>query len=211
MTTQQENQVTLYIATHNKTGLKYFGKTTVYFTEELLQEKYHGSGKYWVRHLKKHGDDVTMEIYGIYALDEVKEVALKFSEENNIVKSHKWSNLKLENGLDGGSTIWSEKSKIKNSISHLGVKNSMYGKTHSLETKLLLGKQSSLRTQGSDNPNAKKWKVTNPNGIIFIVEGGIIDFSKKHNLPTTTLATMAKENRIMKSGKLVGWKCEFLT
>ena len=95
-------KITLYIATHNKTGLKYFGKTTRYFTTQELQSKYHGSGTYWKRHLKKHGDDVTIEIYGIYNIDEVNEVALRYSEENNIVKSKEYANLIIENGLDGG-------------------------------------------------------------------------------------------------------------
>jgi len=116
-TKQENNKVTLYIATHNKTGLKYFGKTITQFTNEDLQKYYHGSGKYWKRHLKKYGDDVTMEIYGIYDLDEnsknyVKPIALKFSEENNIVngiynsglrKGKKvWANLEIEDGLNGG-------------------------------------------------------------------------------------------------------------
>ena len=57
-----ENKVTLYIVTHNTTGLKYFGKTTRYFTQEDLQENYHGSGSYWKNHLKKHKDDVTIVI-----------------------------------------------------------------------------------------------------------------------------------------------------
>lgn len=101
------NQVCLYIATHNKTGLKYFGKTIRYFTQEDLQSKYHGSGVYWNNHLKVHGDDVTMEIYGIFNINEVEEIALKFSSDNNIVKALNesdkkiWANEKPENGLDG--------------------------------------------------------------------------------------------------------------
>ena len=99
-----KNKVTLYIATHNKTGLKYFGKTTRYFTEEDLQKNYHGSGVYWKRHLKKHGDDVTMKIYGIYDIAEVKEIALQFSRENNIVEDYNnWANQTEENGLQGGN------------------------------------------------------------------------------------------------------------
>ena len=39
-------KVTLYIAEHNKTGLKYFGKTTKYFNQEDLQRFYHGSRVY---------------------------------------------------------------------------------------------------------------------------------------------------------------------
>lgn len=95
-------KVTLYIAEHNKTGKKYFGKTTMYFTEEDLQKYYHGSGVYWNNHLKKHGDDVTMKIYGIYDISEVEEIALKFSKDNNIVEDYdNWANQQEENGLDG--------------------------------------------------------------------------------------------------------------
>lgn len=101
------DNVTLYIATHNITGIKYFGKTKRWFTEKDLQENYHGSGPYWVNHLKKYGDDVTMEIYGIFSLNEedgdyVEPIALKFSEENDIVESDEWRNQNPENGLGGG-------------------------------------------------------------------------------------------------------------
>jgi len=46
----------LYLKTHNKTGLKYLGKT--------IQNpyKYQGSGEYWIPHIKKHGYDVTTKI-----------------------------------------------------------------------------------------------------------------------------------------------------
>ncbi len=101
----KQNKVTLYIATHNTTGLKYFGKTTRYFTEIDLQENYHGSGTYWTNHLKKHGNDVTMEIYGVYSKTDVEQIALKFSKDNNIVDDYNlWANMKEENGLDGGTT-----------------------------------------------------------------------------------------------------------
>lgn len=96
---------TLYIKTHNITGLKYFGKTTG------DPFKYKGSGKYWTDHLKKHGNDVTTEIVG-YFIDKklCEEFALNFSKENNIVRSLNehgkkiWANQVDENGLDGGNT-----------------------------------------------------------------------------------------------------------
>lgn len=115
-------KVALYIAEHNQTGLKYFGKTVQFYTEEDLQKYYHGSGKYWVNHLKKHGNDVTMKIYGVYDSNEVEEVALKFSEENDIVNSKGWANLKPENGKDGWIKGYnhSDKTKIKISEKQLG-------------------------------------------------------------------------------------------
>lgn len=86
----------LYIKTHNQTGLRYFGKTT----QDPF--KYKGSGKYWKRHLEKHGYDVSTEILGAFQdIVLCKETAIRFSQENDIVKSSKWANLKIEE-LDGG-------------------------------------------------------------------------------------------------------------
>lgn len=93
--------VTLYIATHNKTGLKYFGKSERYLTEDELQKKYHGSGSMWKKHLKEFGDDVTMQVIGTYELEKASEIALKFSEENNIVNSDEWANLIPEDCYTG--------------------------------------------------------------------------------------------------------------
>jgi len=87
----------LYVKTHNKTGLKYFGKTV-----SKDPQKYQGSGSYWKKHIKKHGYDVTTEIIGLFNDEkECKKVSTKFSSENDIVKSKKWANLKEET-LDGG-------------------------------------------------------------------------------------------------------------
>lgn len=86
--------VYLYIKTHNKTGLKYFGRTI------KDPYRYKGSGLYWLRHIHAHGSDVSTEIFGIY-LDKnilVKE-ATKFSVEHDIVNSDQWANLIVETGL----------------------------------------------------------------------------------------------------------------
>jgi len=96
---------TLYIKTHNITGLKYFGKTT----GDTV--KYKGSGKYWTDHLKKHGNDVTTEIVGHFTDKKLcEEVAKRFSKDNDIIYSLNehgkkiWANQVVENGLDGGNT-----------------------------------------------------------------------------------------------------------
>lgn len=145
-----KERVTLYIATHNITGKKYFGKTSKWFTSEDLQENYHGSGTYWSKHIKKHGDDVTMEIYKICSLNEndddyVKPIALSFSEENDIINSKEWANLMFENGLDGSSIGAKRSDETKIKISE-GMKkraiHPMLGKKHSDETKAKISESS---------------------------------------------------------------------
>lgn len=91
----------LYIKTHKKTGLKYFGKTV-----SKNPETYQGSGTRWKHHLKEHGSshsDITTEILGYYTDEaECRNAALKFSEEHNIVDSDDWANLEPEDGTWGG-------------------------------------------------------------------------------------------------------------
>ena len=128
----------LYIKTHLGTGLKYFGKTY------KNPEKYKGSGKYWKRHLKLHGDNVKTEILGIfYDETKCKDAALKFSIENNIVKSDEWANLILENGLDGmpeGNLI-SDETKRK-------ISKSLIGKP-SIKSKYVLKESREVRAERS--------------------------------------------------------------
>ena len=88
----------LYIKQHNLTGLKYFGKT---ISKDPV--KYKGSGKHWTRHINKYGNDVTTVWSQLFTdKNELKEFALKFSVDNNIVESIEWANLKPEDGLWGG-------------------------------------------------------------------------------------------------------------
>lgn len=121
----------LYVKTHNVTGLKYFGKT---IRSDYI--KYRGSGKYWLRHIKKYGDDISTELY--YKSDNLKDIedkAIKFSKDNNIVESNQWANLKYENGKDGGSqSEWiSEETRKKMSLNRRG-KPSWTGLRHTRET-----------------------------------------------------------------------------
>lgn len=90
----------LYVKTHNKTGLKYLGKTT-----SKDPYSYPGSGTYWSNHIKKHGYDCTTEILlATKDKEELKETGLFFSKLFNIVNSKEWANLKEESG-DGGWII----------------------------------------------------------------------------------------------------------
>lgn len=88
----------LYVKTHNVTGLKYLGKT---IKDPYL---YKGSGKYWKRHIKKYGYDVTTEIL-LETNDplELLDYATQYSIKYNVVDSKEWANLIIESG-DGGDT-----------------------------------------------------------------------------------------------------------
>lgn len=87
----------LYVKTHNVTGLKYFGKT-----ETRDPMKYLGSGKYWLRHLKAHGADITTEVIASFEdREDASQYAIQFSQEHNIVESEEWANLMYETVKDG--------------------------------------------------------------------------------------------------------------
>ena len=93
----------LYIKRHRKTNLRYFGKTI------RDPNKYNGSGKYWISHLKTHGRDVETLWCGLFINeDELVEFATSFSKENDIVESINkdgrkiWANVVPEDGKQGG-------------------------------------------------------------------------------------------------------------
>jgi hypothetical protein len=98
--------ITLYLKTHNVTGLKYLGKT------EQDPYQYRGSGIHWVRHLKKHGNDVTTEVlFQTEDKAEFKKVALGYSDKWNIVESTDFANQIPEEGhggYTGNHTAWNK-------------------------------------------------------------------------------------------------------
>lgn len=86
----------LYVKTHNRTGLKYLGKTT------RDPFKYKGSGVRWTNHINEHGYDVCTEILlETSSREELKEKGKYYSKLWNVVNDYSWANLKAEEG-DGG-------------------------------------------------------------------------------------------------------------
>jgi hypothetical protein len=150
-------KIYLYIKQHNKTKLKYFGKTI------HDPYSYKGSGKYWKKHIKKHGNDevTTLNVWQFDNIDKCTQFALNFSRENNIVESTEWANLQLENGLDGGAPdhgrfkgmtyeeiYGAEKAaELRKSRSQ---SNSFRGITE--ETKRKIGKANKGKLVGKNNP-----------------------------------------------------------
>ena len=84
----------LYIKTHNITGLKYLGQT-----KKSDVNNYYGSGKYWIRHLNKHGYKISTEIiYETEDKNELKSAGIYYSLFYNVAKSEEWANLIPETG-----------------------------------------------------------------------------------------------------------------
>ena len=127
----------LYKKTHNKTGLKYLGKTV------RDPYTYKGSGTVWVPHIIEHGYDVTTEILKeCNSQEELIYWGKYYSNMWNIVESKDWANLIPENGGGPGAPP---------GVDHTGKKNPMYGKNHADSIK----KASSLRR--SKTNSERRW------------------------------------------------------
>jgi len=73
--------------------LKYLGKTI------MDPYTYKGSGKYWKRHIEKHGYNVTTEvIFESDSKEEIKEKGLYYSKLWNVDSNSQWANLIPETG-----------------------------------------------------------------------------------------------------------------
>ena len=157
----------LYVKTHNKTGLKYLGKTN---SDD--PHIYPGSGVRWTAHLKKHGYDYTTEILlETNSEQELVEKGIYYSHLWNVVESPEWANLKIEEG-DGGDT--SKCPAFQNYVKNKdcrGDKNSFYGKKHNDETKKILAEKASKQWKGTSKSDEHKRKIAKANtGKIFTEE-----------------------------------------
>jgi len=79
----------------------------LYFCKSISKDivAYTGSGTLWRRICKKYGKENIKTLWvsdWYFTPQEIQQVALHFSKENQIVESDKWANMKPEDGLDGG-------------------------------------------------------------------------------------------------------------
>jgi len=153
----------LLVMEHKRTGLKYFCKTA----QLHCLNHYKGSGKYWKKHLAKHGKDISVGVLGIYyEEDRCKSAAKKFSEENDIVNSDAWANLIIENGIDGAPCGKQHPMFGKHSpsigqkrpwVGKSGADNPMFGKPSSMRGKKNIGASMALkgrkRPEGCGKPS----------------------------------------------------------
>jgi len=158
----------LYLKTHNKTGLKYLGKTV---TDPYT---YLGSGKRWRRHLAKHGNDITTKVLlETEDTQELSSVGLYYSTLWNIVEDDGFANMRPETG-DGGDTsdceAYKEGIKMRDTS---GAKNSMYGRSAIVEQ--------NIRWYNNGTDNLYVPAGTEPRGYN---PGRIIDYKKPHTAET---------------------------
>jgi len=165
----------LYLKTHNKTGLKYLGKTVG------NPYTYLGSGKRWQKHLAKHGNDITTEI--LLETEDAQELAtigLHYSNLWNIVEDQSFANMRPETG-DGGDTsnceAYKEGMKKRDTS---GSKNSMAGRSAIVEQ--------NIRWYNNGTDNIYVSAGTEPKGY---KPGRIIDYKKPHSKKSKELISKA--------------------
>lgn len=100
----------LYLKQHNVTQKLYVG-----WTQSEDPSKYKGSGVHWMRHIAKHGNDVSTKILGQFEdLSDFKIAAKKYSEDFDVANNPAYANLKEEDGIGGH---FGEATKKKMSVS----------------------------------------------------------------------------------------------
>jgi len=183
----------LYIKQHKITKLKYFGKTT------KDPNKYLGSGKHWIRHIKKHGLEIDTIWQQLFTDEkELVDFALKFSKDNNIVESSEWANLKEENGLDGGfDKGWWSKEQIEHNRKKAKERwaNGVYDK-EKLRLSRIGFKQPQSQKDTLSKKLSKEWLITNLQGNQFTIKN-LRQFCRENNLDQGNLSR----------GSYKGWKC----
>jgi hypothetical protein len=134
----------LYIKRHTKTGLLYFGKT---ISNDVMN--YTGSGTYWLRHIKKHGEEHIETLWYCLFLDRetIRNFAINFSMNNSIHKSKQWANIILENGTDGGYSGVPASQSTRDKMSKAKLGNIRSNETIDKWRKSMVGQKRDLKTK----------------------------------------------------------------
>ena len=214
----------LYVKTHKKTGLKYLGQT--------VQDpfKYRGSGKHWIRHLKKHGSDHHTElIQRCFSRLSLKEWGMYYSKLWSIVESNKWANIKPEEGTGGGTYFITnnpmknpeiaklfsgsnspvKRPEVRKKISDSHIKK---GDDHHAKNPISINKRSGInhyfkknKHTSKDNPfydhNIYNFQHIKTNEIIHMTQN---DFVKTYQASAGNVSQLVRRKESPKSVK--GWK-----
>jgi hypothetical protein len=94
--------------------------------------------------------------------------------------------------------------KVTSLATRTKISKSLVGREISKDHKLNMSKNHA-NVSGSNNPNAKTWKIISPTGEVFIIFGSMDEFCKMHNLPASTMRGAGRRGSSPTSGKCVGW------
>jgi hypothetical protein len=225
----------LYVKTHNKTGLKYLGKTI------HDPHIYSGSGTDWVLHIKDYGNDVSTTILMVcHTKDELSFWGRYYSELFKVTTamddygSRIWANRIYETG-GGDGTNWKDPIKAietAKKISHTmktkkvgkffrqtGKDNHMYGKTgdkhHNYGKKY--SKESCEKisrnhhdVSGNNNPRARRVKITTADGTEYYSDGNLSELCGQLGMSiNTAYIYLAKGRKLYLRGKFKGYRIEY--
>ncbi len=226
----------LYVKTHNKTGLKYLGKTI------NDPYSYSGSGKVWKEHIKEHGLEIHTQIlkecrtkqelsYWGRVYSKLYRVTTSMDDYGNRI----WANKIDETGGGDGSN-WSDPDKAKRTalkisntikenrigkaFNQSGSENHMYGKKGELHHNY--GKKYSKEScerisqnhhdvSGSNNPRARKIKITTSDGTEYVSYGNLQELCNKLGMSASAAyGNLSKGKMYYTRGKLKGYRIEYL-
>jgi len=198
-----EDKMFIYLTTNKINNKKYIGYCT------RNDDSYLGSGSLLKEAINKYGKENFERIIleNCNSIEELSSAEQKWIKYYNAVESKDFYNLS-EGGYGGNpetvKRYWESMSKserrIRNgyikSLNRSGDNNGMYGKTHSDETKKLIGSKSINRNwhhpdvKGSKNPKAKKVKVTYNNDVKFY--DCMKDICNDYDIPYGTIKGIVK-------------------
>ena len=219
----------IYKVTNISNNKIYIGKTIQDFEKykrthisnalNNVDSKYGRKPRVFYNAIRKHGyENFEWEILEICQnKNELNEKEIFYIEKYNSYST----GYNMTKGGDGGNGttpyIRNEEIKEKISLSLKGHKRSqesiqkqiksMSGENHPLfgigHKKESIEKMKKSKT-GKNNPMSKCFKITSPNGELFIIHGKFIDFCLQHHLWHNALSDVAKG----KKSNHKGWLCE---
>jgi len=183
---------------------------------------YFGSGKYIKRAIQKYGienftkrvlDHGTAEQCFRIESEIVNDTFIKRKDTYNISLGGRGGNLgekvNRKKSLSLKGHVISEETKAKISKAHKGKKGNRKGAKHTDEAKAKLSASIAAKGGhgGTNNANSRIFKITSPEGVEYIVNGGMKKFCEKHNLTFSSMSSIANGN-LKPSGKHTGWSIE---
>lgn len=150
----------LMLKIHKKTRMKYLCKSS---SEKIFTQgieylfQYKGSGKRWLNHLRKNGNDVeTIILYGTSCKEDLKRVGLQFSKSWDVVNREDFANLTEESG-DGGKT-WQGREHKSWKLNEQAKKNIGKGSKKKFQEGFRLPQWEHMK--GDNNPAVRGYYIT---------------------------------------------------